>query len=370
MGRATPWPFILCPIVLLASPWPADAQPAAPDPLVPVRSLGKPPVFKPFMGGYYGLDSTEDEKKSGGGAFFGVYKDLLPSIVGCGVSGEGYVGGYPGVTGVDGGVRALARTALVPPQGRRRLRLSPRGHVLHPVSHRASAARGDPGSRHPLPRRLAARTRQLVELRPAAPARAAHGKDAARAHGHPAAAGEEAGGAALAPPVAAAMGEVRTAARHATVLNAMFWRDHRSDRLKSLETSRAEMRDFKSWLGRTEPPAPAGRAHGERGPDPPRSARPCLRARGGRLGRGREDAGRSPLAAMAREVVLDEVIYPYNRLFGQYKKPEELWGLAAEGAGALCREARRIRDAGEGAPQRAWSSRTTFGPSRSCGTWG
>jgi hypothetical protein len=29
-------------------------------------------------------------------------------------------------------------------------------------------------------------------------------------------------------------------------------------------------------------------------------------------------------------VALDEVLYPYNRLFGQYKRPEELWGLVAK----------------------------------------
>ena len=45
----------------------------------------------------------------------------------------------------------------------------------------------------------------------------------------------------------------------------------------------------------------------------------------------------APLAAIAREVLLDEVLYPYNRLFGQYKKPEELWGLAARRANATPR---------------------------------
>ena len=87
----------------------ALAQPsdASIDPLVPVRSMGKPPTWKPFTGGYYGLDSRGDEIKSGGGAYFGLYKDLMPSIVGIGVSGEGYVGGYSGVSGLNGGLRGL-----------------------------------------------------------------------------------------------------------------------------------------------------------------------------------------------------------------------------------------------------------------------
>jgi len=43
--------------------WP-QASPAA-DPLAPVRSMGKPPLWKPFVGGYYGLDRTEEETRSG-----------------------------------------------------------------------------------------------------------------------------------------------------------------------------------------------------------------------------------------------------------------------------------------------------------------
>jgi hypothetical protein len=48
----------------------AFAQTAAPgpDPLEPVRSMGKPPVWKPFLGGYYGLDRSGEENSSGGGA--------------------------------------------------------------------------------------------------------------------------------------------------------------------------------------------------------------------------------------------------------------------------------------------------------------
>ena len=68
--------------------------------------MGKPPV-KPFTGGYYGLDRSGDQTHGGGGAYLGLYKDLLPSIVGIGASAEAYVGGYSGVSGVNGGARAL-----------------------------------------------------------------------------------------------------------------------------------------------------------------------------------------------------------------------------------------------------------------------
>ena len=147
------------------------------------------------------------------------------------------------------------------------------------------------------------------------------------------------------------MAEVRKAARQATTLNAMFWRDHKSDRLKSLETSRAEMREFKSRIEPTDPLRPRGArmenevhilhdqldlAFGLAAGASPADAR----SRG------------AAFAAMAREVVLDEVIYPYNRLFGQYKKPEELWGLAAkarERFGATLAASDGIRDGQTGA---------------------
>jgi hypothetical protein len=103
---------------LVAGPAGARAQPAPSpaDPLVPPRSLGKPLVWKPFVGGYFGLDRSLDENLSGGGALVGVYKDLTPSIVGIGASGEAYLGGYSGLSGVNGGVRALAelRSLLLP----------------------------------------------------------------------------------------------------------------------------------------------------------------------------------------------------------------------------------------------------------------
>lgn len=56
-------------VVALARPCPALAQTAnaAPDPLALVRSLGKPPVWTAFIGGYYGLDRSGEAHQSGGG---------------------------------------------------------------------------------------------------------------------------------------------------------------------------------------------------------------------------------------------------------------------------------------------------------------
>jgi hypothetical protein len=124
------------------------------------------------------------------------------------------------------------------------------------------------------------------------------------------------------------MGEVRQAARAIAVLSIAFWPDDRSDRLQSLEKSRDQMRDFQKTISVSSPLRP----HGYRMENEAHILHDQLDlAFGVAAGASEADArsGGSSLAAIAREVVLDEVLYPYNRLFGQYKRPDELWGLAA-----------------------------------------
>src|SRR6185436_14062747 len=95
---------LLLAVLLAAGARLAGAEPpeVSADPLAPVRSMGQPPRWKPFAGGFYGLDRSGDTDHDGGGATLGVYKDLLPSIVGVGLSAEGYLAGYTGLSGVDG----------------------------------------------------------------------------------------------------------------------------------------------------------------------------------------------------------------------------------------------------------------------------
>ena len=133
----------------------------------------------------------------------------------------------------------------------------------------------------------------------------------------------------LAQPIAAAMAEVRKAARQAAGLSTMFWSDHKSDRLKSLETSRAEMREFKAAINQTDPLRPRG----ARMENEVHILHDQLDlAFGLAAGAAPTDARvqGAPFAAIAREVVLDEILYPYNRLYGQYKNPKDLRGLAAK----------------------------------------
>jgi len=331
--------------------WPslaaAQAAGVQPDTLTPVRSLGKPPVWKPFVGGYYGIDSTEDDKKYGGGAFFGVYKDLVPSIAGIGVSGEGYVGGYSGVSGANGGFRALAdlRGLGLKVGFDYDFQKTDGAFILSltlPLRRGGILGRGTQFRVDWLPGRGNSWNFGLqVPLEPHMGKTRPRHTDVALPRARKPAAPT------LAPPVVAAMAEVRKAARAATTLSAMFWRDHKFDRVKSLETSRAEMREFQKWLRETGPLRPRGaRMENEVG-----ILHDQLDLAFGLAAGVPEEEARSkgaPLAAVAREVVLDEVLYPYNRLFGQYKKPEELWGLAAR-----ARERFAARLAGAGAPTAA-----------------
>lgn len=131
------------------------------------------------------------------------------------------------------------------------------------------------------------------------------------------------------PAVVAAMKEVRASARGIAVLSTAFWPDDKADRLKSLENSRRQMLEFKKRIDQTS----ADRPKGVSMESEVRILHDQLDlAFGLAAGAGEEDARAqgAPIAAAAREAALDEVLYPYNRLFGQYKRPEELWGLVAK----------------------------------------
>jgi hypothetical protein len=291
--------------------------------------MGRPPVWKPFVGGYYGLDRSEEQAHSGGAAFAGLYKDLLPSIVGVGASGEAYIGGYGGVAGVNGGVRALAELrglflkAGVDYDFQREnasfiLSLTVplrRGGILGHGTHLRVdwlPGRGNSwnfGLQVPLephmgktrPRDTEVDMPRAKKPRPRAP---------------------------IDPAVVAAMQEVRRSARGIAVLGTAFWSDDRSDRVKSMERTRQQILEFKKLIGQTSPDRPNGVSM--------ESEVRILHDRldlafGLAAGAGAAEARAkgAPVATAAREVALDEVLYPYNRLFGQYKRPEELWGLVA-----------------------------------------
>ena len=105
-------------LALVACPALVSAQLAtAPAPAATFKSLGQPWRLKPYLAGSLTWNRDGDERL--GGAFVaGLYKDLVLPISGAfGVSAEGYVGGIGSATGAsggwDGGARLLATSRLL-----------------------------------------------------------------------------------------------------------------------------------------------------------------------------------------------------------------------------------------------------------------
>jgi phosphatidylserine/phosphatidylglycerophosphate/cardiolipin synthase-like enzyme len=98
--------------------------------------------------------------------------------------------------------------------------------------------------------------------------------------------------------------------------------------MKSLERTRQEIREFKQLIARRDALRPNGHTleaevealHGQ-----------LARAFGLAAGAIPERAAArgEPIAARAREAMLEEVLLPYNRLFGQYKRHDSLLALGA-----------------------------------------
>ena len=234
------------------------------------------------------------------------------------------------------------RAALAPPEGGSRLRPPARGRLVHPLAHRAVAPRGDPRPRHPAPRRLAPRARELLELRPAGPARAEHGQDALPRHRGRHAPGEGAGAPAGGPRGGRrdARGARLRAGDRGPELRLLARREDRPP-----EVARAEPRAHPRVQAADRPgerPAPAGRPHGDRGPHPPRPGRPGVRPRHGsdRGGGGarRRPAGRSRARGRPRRGAVP--VQPPPRAV---QAAGGALGPRREGEGALRGQARRRR---------------------------
>ncbi|HSP91847.1 MAG TPA: hypothetical protein VLN08_13115 [Vicinamibacterales bacterium] len=306
----------------------AGAQtPLAPDPLAPVHSTGNPPIWKPFVGVHGSIDN--DGQLDAGGAYLGVFKDLLPSIVGIGVAGELYTGADRDRAGIQGGARFFFEFRPIgfkygwdydfrSGQTEKMYSLSlpiRRGGIFG----RGTQLRIDwiPDRNHtwnvglliPLePNSGRTRPRQTDVDVPRAP--------------------KPAPSPAPDPAVAEALRQVRAAARGITILTTAFWPDDKSNRLASLERSRERMREFNTLISQPAPQRPNGtEMSGEVRIFHEQLAR-AFGLAAGASGADAADRGRR-LSAAARQTVLDEVIYPYNRLFGQYKDPQNLWGFAA-----------------------------------------
>ncbi len=182
----------------------------------------------------------------------------MPSIVGIGASGEAYLGGYSGLAGVNGGVRALAELRslflkvgvdydLQREDASFILSLTVplrRGGILgHGTQLRVDwlPGRGNSwnfGLQVPLePHMGKTRFRDTEVDMP-------RGKAPARPPVDPA--------------VAAAMREAHASARAIAVLSSAFWPDERTDRQKSLAQSRERILEFKRLIGQASALRPQG----------------------------------------------------------------------------------------------------------------
>ncbi len=297
----------------------AQSEERAPDPLAPrepIHSMGQPPLWKKYGGAYYSF-GTDDG--GGGAAYFGLYKDLLPSVAGFGMSGEAYMGGLGGSS--EGGVRALAdmRGLLFKTGFDHSFRTGTTDFILSfdaPLRRGGLFGKGShlrvdwiPGRGNawqvglsvPFQRNMG-RTRPRdteVDLpRPRRPL-----PPASRGRG---------------PALDEALGHAGVAADWVARLSQVFWDDSREDRLKSLERTRREIAAFQASLAGRDASATGG-SHLAREAEVLHEE--LARAFG--IAAGRSARGR-PLHDQARAALLEDVVLPYNRLFGQWKRPDSL----------------------------------------------
>jgi hypothetical protein len=322
---------------LLAASAPGWAQPApAPTPPLTFKSLGQPWRFKPYLAGSLTWN-REGEERFGGVGVAGLYKDLVLPIAGAfGVSAEGYVGGIGGARGAsggwDGGARAFAtsrllflnlgvdwnartneadfilaftpyfsRGGLFGTGGNFRLEWIPgRGHSFNfgfqlPLEPHVGKTRPKHRNAHP--------------TKPPSPARRPG---------------------ALPDASEAPLAKLRDAARWLVLHANFFDDDDDASYFKAMEKFRRDIEAAKALFRLADERHPQGRSF-------------ALEARhyheafdaafAGAVG---EERGRE-VAERAREVLLDEVLLPYDRMIGWFKKPDTLRGYAESGRLALAR---------------------------------
>ena len=76
-------PLLLLTLASLGRSEEGAAPPVSPG--EPIRSMGQPAIWKKYGGASYSLGSGAQSR--GAAAYLGLYKDLLPSVAGIGLSG-------------------------------------------------------------------------------------------------------------------------------------------------------------------------------------------------------------------------------------------------------------------------------------------
>ncbi|HUO51530.1 MAG TPA: hypothetical protein VMT93_03350 [Gemmatimonadaceae bacterium] len=292
-----------------------------------VVSMGLPPVWKPYAAGAAVFANTSSGAELGGLATGGVYRDLLNPMYGAlGIAGEAYAGGQNGA--FDAGARLFAAVPVLFVQGgvdysftsdRADFILS----LVFPVNrggfgHRGGQVRIDwlptrgqtfeVGVQFPLFQPWVGRTRpydlHVAQPRPprSSPAPAALPTATALA-------------------VDSALDDMRTGARWLARLSYLYWNEEGSSYRKGIAIARQEIGAFAEEMRRPDALHPLGHTFaGE------------MALYHGALARA--FAAASPDSAVRRAayaIMRDEVVFAYDRNFGQYKKPETLLGFGALG---------------------------------------
>jgi hypothetical protein len=295
------------------------------EPPPQIQSLGQPRLFKPFMGGYW---SQTASGLTGGGAYGGMYRDLRASVVALGASVEAYVDGVEGRKGPAAGLRALAdlRALYLKLGVDYRLADGDTSFILSvqaPLRRGGILGRGSHLRLDWLPGRDTFQAGIQVPLEPHMGRTRPRHTEVALPKAPPAAFGHPAR---LDPATVKALAEVHEAASWVVRLNTVFWDDSREDRKKSLERTREQIRAFRAQYTERTPTRPAGHTFATEVAILHHQLATAFGLAAG-AGEGEAAARGEPIAVRAREALREEVVFPFNRHYGRFKKPDSLHGL-------------------------------------------
>jgi phosphatidylserine/phosphatidylglycerophosphate/cardiolipin synthase-like enzyme len=306
-----------------------------------VESMGQPPRWMPYAGlgaGAYG--PAGDDPEPTGTLTLGLFRNLLSPVASVGLAAEGYVGARG--ASIDGGIRGLV--SLRPlrfgvgidydiPENSPDLLLS----FLHPLRRGGPFGLGGsfrvdylPTRDHsfhvgfvvPLFQHWTGRTRPakdhvVLTLPKQAPARHR----------------------ALSPQLVEALAHVRDAADWLNRFTTPFFDPAGGSREESVERFVERVEHFKQHIGERGDLYPEGRSYPEeiRVYHAELDRAFSLAASGAAQGQGAGEStalGRE-ISARAREILLEEVVLPYNRMLGRIKRPDSTRGYAARARDAF-----------------------------------
>jgi hypothetical protein len=315
--------------LLLAGAHHAAAQQ---DSLQPVHSLGQPPRWKPYVGAFAAGNQLSGDASFGGLGVVGVFHDLLPPVAGVGMIAEGYAGTLG--DGFDGGVRVglflpvffthagldyafgngqldflvginapLRRGGILGSGTRLRVDWLPGRSQTVDVGITVPIRQGPMGKTRPPTHKVA--TPRAPKRRPGALEQSE--TDRARA-----------------------LAEMDRSQQWLLAAVSVLDRGRGDTHESVLVEQRARVARFVAAADSADPLRPEGRSYErELAVWHQQMAVAFGLATGAPAGQAMLQG--TPIAALARRALLDEVLLPYDALFGQHKDPADLFGFGASG---------------------------------------